>query len=99
MERMTPRESYEDWDAAEFLRDQETIVEYLRAALEENDPEFFVKAVGNVVRAKGMTSGAGQGHVGARSLHQALYGDPNPRLGTLMNVLDAVGVQLTVVAK
>ena len=48
---MRSRESYEDWDATEFLRDRETMVEYLQAALEENDPEFFVKALGHVARA------------------------------------------------
>ncbi|MYE83578.1 MAG: hypothetical protein F4X36_17400 [Gammaproteobacteria bacterium] len=52
VELMASKESYEDWDPAEFLRDRETIVEYLQAALEENDPKFFVKALGNVARAK-----------------------------------------------
>ena len=96
---MASKESYEDWDTAEFLRDRETIVEYLQAALEENDPEFFVKALGNVARAQGMTSIAEQAHLGRQSLYKALSGDREPRIGTLMKVLDAVGVQLTVVAK
>ena len=49
------KETYSSWDTAEFLTDDDVIIEYLKAALEENDPEFFVKAVGNVARAKGMT--------------------------------------------
>ena len=49
-------ETYTPWDTAELLTDDEMIIEYLRAALEENDPGFFTKAVGNVARAKGMTS-------------------------------------------
>ena len=40
-------ETYTPWDTAELLTDDETIIEYLRAALEENDPGFFTKAVGN----------------------------------------------------
>lgn len=92
-------ESYEDWDTAEFLQDHETIVEYLQAALEENDPEFFVRALGSVARAKGMTSIAEQAQLGRQSLYKALSGDRDPRIGTLMKVLDAVGVQLTVVGK
>lgn len=96
---MTSRESYEDWDTAELLPDHETIVEYLQAALEEDDPEFFVEALGNVARGQGMTSIAEQAHLGRQSLYKALSGDRDPRIGTLMKVLDAVGVQLTVVAK
>ena len=46
-------ETYTPWDSAELLADDEMIIEYLKAALEENDPSFFTKAVGNVARAKG----------------------------------------------
>ena len=96
---MTTKEVYEDWDPAKFLEDSGAIVEYLQAALEENDPEFFVKALGSVARAKGMTLVAEEAHVGRQSLYKALSGDREPRIGTLMRVLDAVGVQLTVVSK
>ena len=58
------KETYTPWDSAEFLGDDEAVVEYLRAALEENDPAFFVKVVGNVARARDMTSIA-QIHVGS----------------------------------
>ena len=44
------------WDSAEFLDDDEARIEYLKAALAENDPEFFAKALGNVARAMGVTT-------------------------------------------
>ena len=47
------KETFAPWDSAEFLTNDETIIEYLQAAVEENDPAFFMKAVGNVARAKG----------------------------------------------
>ena len=52
------KEKYTPWDAAEVLAgaDEEGIIEYLIDALEENDPEFFARAVGDVARAKGMTA-------------------------------------------
>ena len=34
--------------------DDEVIIEYLKAALEENDPAFFVKAVGNAAGPKSL---------------------------------------------
>ena len=50
------KETFTPWDSAEFLNDDKVVIEYLQAALEENDPELFVKAVGNVARAMGMSS-------------------------------------------
>ena len=46
--------NYTPWDSAESLTDDEVIIEYLKAALEENGPAFFVKATGNVARAKSL---------------------------------------------
>ena len=93
------KEQYTDWDASDFLDDDEIVVEYLRAALEEDDPEFFIRALGNVARAKGMTSIAERAQLGRQSLYKALSGERDPRVGTLMRVLDAMGVKLTVMAK
>lgn len=93
------KEAYTPWDSAEFLNNDETVIEYLRAALEENDPEFFVKAVGNVARAAGMTSIAEETQLSRQSLYKALSGERNPRISTLMKVLGALGVQLTIAPK
>lgn len=51
---MISKENFTPWDSAEFLNDDEAIMEYLRAALEENDLSFFMKAFDNAVRAKDM---------------------------------------------
>ena len=90
------KETYAPWDTAEILKSDKIIAEYLRAALEENDPAFFVKAVGNVARAKGMSSIAQEAQLGRQNLYKALSGERDPRLGTLMKVLDTFGVRLTV---
>ena len=49
-------ENYSPWDSADFLTDDETIIEYLKAALEESDPLIFLKAARNVARARGICS-------------------------------------------
>ncbi len=90
------RESYTPWDSAEFLTDDEAIIEYLKAALEEQDPAFFMKAVGNVARAKGMTAIAQETQLGRPSLYKTLSGERDPRMGTVMKVLAAFGIQLTI---
>ena len=84
------------WDSAEILDDGEVIIEYLQAALEENDPELFVKAIGNVARATGMTNLAQEAQLGRSSLYKALSGERDPRIGTVMKVLGVLGVRLTV---
>ena len=92
-------ETFSPWDSAEILSDNETIIEYLEAALEENDPELFVKAVGNVARAMGMATVAQETQLGRPSLYKALSGERDPRIGTVMKVLGALGVRLTVARK
>ena len=92
-------ENYTPWDSAEFLTDDEVIIEYLKAALEENDPAFFMKAVGNVARAKGMTNIAQETQLGRPSLYKALSGERDPRIGTVMKVLAALDIQLTIAPK
>ena len=90
------KETYTPWDSAEFFGDDEAVVEYLRAALEENDLAFFVKAIGNVARARGMSQVSQETQLGRQNLYKALSGERDPRVGTLMKVLDSLGVQLTV---
>ena len=93
------KETYTAWDSAEFLEDDAARIAYLQAALEENDPAFFVKAVGTVARAMGMTTVAQETHLGRPSLYKALSGERDPRIGTVMKVLGALGVRLTVAPK
>ena len=90
-------ETFSPWDSAEILGDNETMIEYLEAALEENDPELFVKAVGNVARDPPweMTTVAQETlELGRPSLYKALSGERDPRIGTVMKVLGALGVRL-----
>ena len=93
------KETFTPWDSAEFLKDEEVVIRYLQAALEENDPELFVKAVGNVARAMGMSAVAQETQLGRPSLYKALSGERDPRIGTVMKVLGALGVRLTVAPK
>ena len=93
------KETFSPWDSAEFLKDEEVVIQYLQAALEENDPELFVKAVGNVARAMGMSTVAQEAQLGRPSLYKALSGERDPRIGTVMKVLGALGVRLTVAPK
>ena len=83
-------------DVIDFLDSDEMIVEYLNAALEENDPGFFAKAIGDVARAKGMTSISEATGLGRQSLYKALSNGGNPRIDTLFRVLETLNIRLAV---
>ncbi|MCY3919823.1 MAG: putative addiction module antidote protein [Chloroflexi bacterium] len=84
------------FDPVDFLDTDEALIEYLNAALEERDPAFFAKAVGDVARAKGMTAVAEASGLGRQSLYRALSSEGNPRLDTLFRVLDTLDLRLAV---
>ena len=84
------------FDVVDFLDSDEVLVEYLNVALEENDPKYFAKALGNVARAKGMSSVSEATGLGRQSLYRALSDDGNPRIDTLFRVLDALEIKLAV---
>ena len=84
------------FDAVDFLDNDEALIEYLNAAPEENDPVFFVKAIGDVARAKGMTSISESTGLGRQALYRSLSSDGNPRIDTLFKVLETLNVRLAV---
>ena len=84
------------FDVIDFLDSDEALVEYLNVALEENDPKYFAKALGNVARAKGMSSVSEATGLGRQSLYRALSGDGNPRIDTLFRVLEALAIKLAI---
>lgn len=83
------------FDAAEYLDSPEARVEYLRAALETEDPAFILDAIGVVARAEGMTQVAEKAGVGRASLYKTLRAGSNPEFDTVLRVLHALGVRLT----
>ncbi|MDE0154828.1 MAG: putative addiction module antidote protein [Gammaproteobacteria bacterium] len=87
------------FDVVDFLDSDEAIIEYLNAALEEGDSDFFVKAVGDVARAKGMMKVARTTGLGRQNLYRSLSRGGNPRVGTLFRVLDTLDVRLSVARK
>lgn len=86
------------FDVIDFLDSDEALVEYLNAALAENDPKYFAKALGNVARAKGMSSISEVSGVGRQSLYRALSEEGNPRIDTLFKTLEALNVRLAITA-
>ena len=58
---------FKPFDAADYLTGEETIAEYLTAALEDPNPDMFLVAVRDVARARGMTQLAKDSGLGRES--------------------------------
>src|SRR5574343_1730987 len=83
------------FDAADYLDDEETIAEYITAALEDPNPDVFLTAVRDVARARGMAQLAKDAGLGRESLYKALTPGAKPRLGTILKVELALGVRFS----
>ena len=86
------------FDAADYLDSEETIAEFLTAAMEENDPEHFLLAVAAVARARGMAQLAKDAGVSRESLYKTLAPGAKPRYDTVFKLMQALGVRFTVQA-
>ena len=84
------------WDASDFLTSDEAIAAYLDAALEDGDPRVVAMALGNIARAKGMTSVAREAGITREALYKALSDKGDPKLSTLLGVMKAIGLRFTV---
>lgn len=83
------------FDAADYLDDEDTIAEYITAALEDPNPEVFLCAVRDVARARGMAQLARDAGLGRESLYKALTPGAKPRYDTVLKLLHALGVKLS----
>ncbi|MBM3908714.1 MAG: putative addiction module antidote protein [Gemmatimonadetes bacterium] len=86
------------WDVADYLTSPTEMALYFEATFEEfgYDGRALIRALGDIARAQGMTGVAKRSGLGRESLYKALSGDGNPSFDTVLRVLDALGLQLTV---
>ena len=85
------------FDASDYLDSEETIAEYLSAALENPDSDAFLVAVRDVAKARGMSTVAADAGLGRESLYKALKPGAQPRFDTVRRLLGALGVKFDVV--
>jgi probable addiction module antidote protein len=88
--------TFTTFDVADYLDSDEMIAEFLAAAIEDENPEVFIAALGHVAKAKGMSEIARETGLGRESLYKALKEGAKPRYETVAKVLSALGVRLTV---
>lgn len=85
------------WDASEHLDSEEMVFAYMNAAMEEGDATLFTAALGDIARARGMTDIARKAGLSRESLYRALSRDGNPEFATIVKVMNAMGLRMSVV--
>lgn len=95
--RRRKKETFSRWDAADYLKSEADMVAYLEACLEEapDDAALLAKALGDIARARGMVQLAKDTGLTREGLYKALSKDGNPRLGTVLKVMRALGLKFT----
>jgi probable addiction module antidote protein len=86
------------WDASEHLDDDEAIAAYLEAVFEDGDPALITAALGDVAKARGMTEIARKAGLSRESLYRALSKEGNPEFATVLRVVRALGLAVSVSA-
>jgi len=85
------------FDAADYLDSDEVIAEYLNSALADEDPDVFLQAIADVVKARGIAQLARDTGLGRESLYKALAPGAKPRYDTVLKLIKALGVELHMV--
>jgi probable addiction module antidote protein len=104
MRKLVGVSSYNEWEVQELRKDREFAVEYLKAAMEALDnPEerggglLALRALAEAYG--GLGSVAAAAGISRESLYRTLSPKGNPTLKTLVAVLAAVGLRLSVTEK
>jgi len=101
MKKLVGVGSYHEWEVEELRKDREFAIGYLKAAMEALDnPE---ERAGGLIMLRsvaeaygGLGAVAAQAGINRESLYRALSPKGNPTLKTLIAVLKAVGLRLSV---
>lgn len=82
------------YDPAEDLDSADAIAIFLTEAFRTEDAGYIAHALGVVARAKGMAEVAAQTGLSRVQLYRSFSSAGNPRLKTILAVMEAVGVEL-----
>jgi probable addiction module antidote protein len=80
------------FDSSKYLKNEESIAEYLKASWEMNDPEVFLAALSVAAKARGMTQLAKKAGVCRESLYKSLSPGGNPSFKTIFKIAIALGM-------
>ena len=91
------------FDAAKYLKDEHEIAVYLQVAAEEaeelKDNTVLLRAIDTAAKARGIMQVAKDAGVSRESLYKSLSPDAKPRYETVVKVLAALGMKISIVPR
>ena len=89
-------EEYREFDAADYIRNEEDVRGLLSAALDEDtgDGAVIRAALRHVARTQNMSALARDTGLNRGNLYEALSDDGNPTLATLLKITTGLGLRL-----
>jgi probable addiction module antidote protein len=84
------------FEASDYLDSEETIAEYLLAALANPDPDAFLVAVRDVAKARGISTVAENAGLRRENLYKTLRPGAKPKFETIRLLIGALGVQFNI---
>ena len=86
------------YDSADYLKTPEDIALYFEAVMEEggDDASYVAHALGVIARAQGMSQLARDTGLTREGLYKALSPDGNPSFDTILKVMHALGLQMSI---
>ena len=84
------------FDAAKYFSAEADQVDLIADALETGHAGYIAAAIGAVAKARGMSDLSTATGLNRQALYAALREGGNPTLDTLMKVVNALGLELTV---
>ncbi|MCF2133863.1 MULTISPECIES: addiction module antidote protein [Mycetohabitans] len=84
------------FDVSEHLDSEEMIAAYLNAAIAEGDPDLLTAAISDIAKARGIAKIAETAGLGRESIYKTLSPGSKPRYETIVKLLHALGVRLSV---
>ncbi len=84
------------FDPTNYIGSPQMQAEYLRAALEDGDPDTIAIVLGDIARARGASEFAKDTGLSRETIYKAFRRGGNPTLDTLAKVIRALGFRLTI---
>ena len=92
--------TFDDWNLADEIETKEDVIGTLEAVIElavqENDPEYLIKAIEDITRSKGMAQIAQELDLDLASLYKSLSLAGNPSFFTVVKVLNNLGYRINI---
>ena len=95
----TDRVELEEFDVAEYMDSPESQAFFLSDALATGNREYILSTLNALARARGMTDIATATGLNRQAIYAALGANGNPTLGTLLAILNALGLRLAASVK